>query len=587
MRCVASDFAILETCVSALCKSTKWASRKRLYTVALENIVYDRCSMTTAGEQPSVAGSPLKDSLYRFLWVALFASEIGAYMQNVGASWLITSLAPSPFVVALLQVAFSLSIFLLALPSGAIADIVDRRKLFLATQYFTLAVAATLSLLTFSGFTNSSILLVFSFMLGLGLAMALPVTIVVQTELVPKQKALAAMTLFSVAIYIGLGIGPLLGGLIVAAAGPGTVFALNALSFVGIIVFLHRWHKPSEQKLLPPEHVVGAIRTGLRYMRHSAHVRALFVRDFALTICGSALISMLPLLARNGAGSNSILFGVLVGAFGIGGMIGGLVIVPRIGKIPIERKVIMATITFSISLAIISFEHDALTLFLAVLAIGTSLVIANSSLNFVAYNSVPSWVKTRVVSVHQMLYWGGIAMGSIMWGIVAEFFGIPVVLLAASFGLIVGLAAAIRYKLEPRIDIDMSPSMHWSMPNISIDIDDHKDGSALVEIEFLIDPAHSREFENVMQEVRILRLRDGAINWGLFHDVENPSRYIEAYISESWTEHLRQHERITKADLAVEERAIAFHIGKDAPRISHLIGENVSSTTRQRPQQEG
>src|SRR2546426_11361220 len=154
--------------------------------------------------------------------------------------------------------------------------------------------------------------------------MGLPVSIVVQTELVPKHKALAAMTLFSVAIYIGLGVGPLVGGLVVAAAGPWAVFMLNALSFVGIIVFLHRWRKPSERKLLPPEQVIGAIRTGLRYMRHSLHVRALFVRDFSLTICGSALVSLLPLLARNEAGSNSILFGVLMGAFSIGGMIGGV-----------------------------------------------------------------------------------------------------------------------------------------------------------------------------------------------------------------------------------------------------------------------
>ena len=534
----------------------------------------------SSGEQSSSPESPLRDTLYRFLWVTMFASEIGAYMQTVGASWLITSLAPSPFVVALLQVVASLSIFLLALPAGALSDIVDRRKLFLITQYFSLAVAAILSILTLGGFTTSSILLVFSFLLGLGFAMSLPVSIVVQTELVPKHKAMAAMTLFSVAIYIGLGVGPLLGGLVVAAAGPWAVFMLNALSFVGIIVFLHRWHKPSDQKLLPPEHVIGAIRTGLRYMHHSLHVRALFVRDFALTICGSALISLLPLLARNEAGSNSILFGILVGAFGIGGMIGGLIIVPRIKMVSIEKRVTIATVVFAVSMAVLSFQHDAITLFVGVFAVGTSLVVTNSSLNFVAYNSVSSWVRTRVVSVHQLVYWGGVAMGSIMWGIVAETWGIPTALLAASIGLAIGLITSTRYKLEPHSDVDMSPSLHWTMPNIMIDIDDHKEGPALVEIEFHIDPARSPEFESAMDDVRSLRLRDGAINWGLFHDVENPSRYVETFVSESWTEHLRQHERITKADLAIEQHAISFHIGKDFPRISHLIGENVSKGKR-------
>src|SRR5437879_606790 len=524
----------------------------------------------------SASESPLKNTLYRFLWIAMFAADIGTAMQTVGSGWLITSLAPSPFVVALLQVMTSLSIFLLALPAWALADIVDRRKLFLVTQYFSLAVAAILSILTLGGFTTSSVLVVFTLLLGLGNAMSLPVNIVIQTELVPKKKALAAMTLFSVAIYIGLAVGPLLGGLVVAVAGAWAVFMLHTLSFVGIIVFLHRWHKPSERKLLPPEQVIGAIRTGLRYMRHSLHVRALFVRDFSLTICGSALVSLLPLLARNEAGSNSILFGILIGAFGIGGMVSGLVIVPRIKKISIEKRVTSATILYAVAMAVLSFQHEIIIVFIGIFAVGTALIIITSSLNFVAYNSVASWVRTRVVSVHQLVYWGGVAIGSIVWGIVAEIWGIPIALLAAAIGLVIGLVTSTRYKLKPLTDVDMTPSMHWSSPRVMIDIDEHEESSVLVEIEFQVDPTHSHEFESAMNKVRSLRLRDGAINWELFHDIENPSRYVEMFTSESWTEHLRQHERITKADLAIEQHAISFHIGKDPPRISHLISENTS-----------
>src|SRR5947209_16415 len=461
----------------------------------------------------------------------MFASDIGAAMQTVGSGWLMTSLSPSPFIVALLQMATSLSIFLLALPAGALADIVDRRKLFLGTQYFSLAVAAILGILTFGGFTTSSILLVFTFLLGLGNAMSLPVNIVIQTELVPKKKALAAMTLFSVAIYIGLAVGPLLGGLVVAAAGPWAVFMLNALSFVGIIVFLHRWRKQPERKLLPPEQVIGAIRTGLRYMRHSLHVRALFVRDFSLTICGSALVSLLPLLARNEAGSNSILFGILIGAFGIGGMISGVVIVPRIKKISIEKRVTSATILYAVAMAVLSFQHEIIIVFIGIFAVGTALIIITSSLNFVAYNSVASWVRTRVVSVHQMIYWGGVAIGSIVWGIVAEIWGIPTALLAASIGIVIGLVTSTLYKLKPLTDVDMTPSMHWSMPRVMVDIDEHEGGSVLVEIEFQIDPKRSHEFESAMNKVRSLRLRDGAIKWRLCHDIENPSRYVEMFTS--------------------------------------------------------
>ena len=504
----------------------------------------------------------------------MFAADIGTSMQTVGSGWLITSFAASPFVVSLLQVMTSLSIFLLALPAGALADIVDRRKLFLTTQYFSLAVAAILSILTLEGFTTSSILIVFTLLLGLGNAMSLPVNVVVQTDLVPKKHALVAMTLFGVAIYIGFAVGPLLGGLVVAAAGPWAVFMLNALSFVGIIVFLHRWRKPSERKLLPPEQVIGAIRTGLQYMRHSLHVRALLVRDFATTLCGSAVISLLPLLARNVAGSNSILFGILVGAFGMGGLVSGLVISPRIRNMSIEKRVASATILYAVAMAAISFQHGTITLFVGMFAVGIALIIISSSLNFVAYNSVSSWVRTRVVSVHQMMYWGGVAFGSIIWGIVAEIWGIQIALLAAAIGLVLGLVTSTRYKLKPLTDVDLTPSMHWAMPRTMIDIDEHADGSVLVEVEFQIDPARSHEFESVMNDVRSVMLRDGAINWELFHDIENPSRYVMMFTSESWTEHLRQHERITKADLAIEQHAFSFHIGKDPPRISHLISEN-------------
>jgi len=524
----------------------------------------------------SASDSPLKNTMYRFLWITMFASDIGASMQTAGSGWLMTSLAPSPFVVSLLQVMTSLSIFLLAFPAGALADIVDRRKLFLVTQYFSLAVAMTLSLLTFTGVTTSSILVVFTLLLGLGNAMSLPVNVVIQTEIVPKKIALAAMTLFSVAIYIGFAVGPLLGGLVVAAAGPGMVFMLNALSFIGIIIFLHRWNKPSERKLLPPEQVIGAIRTGLRYMRHSLHVRALLVRDFAITICGSAVISLLPLLARNEAGSNSILFGFLVGALGLGGLFSGFVIVPRMKNISIEKRVTGAIILYAIAMVVISFHHGIAILFVGIFAIGTALIIISSSLNFVAYNSVSSWVRTRVVSVHQMMYWGGVAFGSILWGIVAEIWGIPTALIAAAIGLVVGLATSIRYKLKPLSDVDLTPSMHWYMPRTMIDIEDHAEGSVLVEMEFQIDPTRSQEFESVMSEIRSVLLRDGAISWDLFHDVENPSRYVMMFTSESWTEHLRHHERMTKADLAIEQRAISFHIGKNPPRISHLISEDMS-----------
>jgi len=281
-------------------------------------------------------------------------------------------------------------------------------------------------------------------------------------------------------------------------------------------------------------------------------------------------------LARNESGSNSILFGVLVGAFGIGGLISGLLIVPKMKQLSIEKRVASATILYAVAMTVISLQHGIITLFIGIFAVGIALIIVTSSLNFVAYNSVSSWVKTRVVSVHQMMYWGGVATGSIVWGLVAEIWGIQTALIAASIGLVIGLVTSTRYKLKPLTDVDMTPSMHWAMPRTMIDIDEHADGSVLVEMEFQIDPKRSHEFESAMNDVRSLILRDGAINWELYHDVENQSRYVMMFTSESWTEHLRHHERMTKADLAIEQHAMSFHIGKDPPHVSHLISEDTS-----------
>ncbi len=173
-----------------------------------------------------------------------------------------------------------------------------------------------------------------------------------------------------------------------------------------------------------------------------------------------------------------------------------------------------------------------------------------------------------------MVYWGGVAFGSIIWGIVGEIWGVPVALFAASIGLVAGLVLSIRYKLKPQTDVDLTPSMHWPMPRVEIDVKEHEDSPVLVEIEFLIDPARSQEFEALLQEFRPIRLRDGAIYWGLFHDMENPGRYVETFVSESWTEHLRLHERATKDHQILEDRARSFHVGKNPLRVSHLIGEN-------------
>ena len=517
----------------------------------------------------------LTQKLYRALWIATTASNIGTSMQNVGAAWLMTSLTPSPLTVALLQTATSLSLVLFALPGGAFADVFDRRRLLLVVQYFMLVVAVILSMLSFTGIVTPSILLTVTFLLGLGAAISMPAAMGASLELVPRSDARHAITLGGVSVNIGAAVGPTLGGFIVAASGPWFVFMLNAISFVGLIVFLHKWKRSIKFGELPPERVFGAMRAALRYIRHSPHIHGLFVRDLAFSIFGSALMALLPILTRHDLHLDSTAFGILVGCFGLGAIISGFVVLPRLPKrLSIEWRVGGAIVIFASTMAILAYKPDFVLLCLSMIAGGIAQLTIISSLNFAAYRSAPKWVGIRVLAVHILVFQAGMTGGSVFWGVLANQIGVSSTLFFASLGLLIGLVTMVRHRLLSGKDVDMTPSLHWSVPQVAADIHPD-DGPVLIEIEYIIDDTKSNEFEYAVQDLRNLRLRDGAISWGLFKDVTNPSRYIETFVAESWAEHLRQHERITKTDKEIQDRVNTFHVGKTDPIVDHFIGTTI------------
>src|SRR5438445_1016137 len=523
-------------------------------------------------EQNTSKSILLTQKLYRALWIATTASNIGTSMHNVGAAWLMTSLTPSPLTVALLQTATSLSLVLLALPGGALADVFDRRRLLLVAQYFMLVVAAILAILALTGIVTPSILLSVTFLLGLGAAISIPAAMGASLELVPRSDARHAITLGGVSVNIGAAVGPTLGGFIVAASGPWFVFMLNAISFVGLIVFLHKWKRSTKLGELPPERVFGAMRATLRYIRHSPHVHGLFVRDLAFSIFGSALMALLPILTRHDLHLDSTAFGILVGCFGLGAIISGFVVLPRLPKrLSIEWRVGGAIVIFASTMAILSYKPDFVILCLAMGAGGIAQLTIISSLNFATYRSAPKWVGIRVLAVHILVFQSGMTGGSVLWGILANQIGVPHTLFFASLALLIRFLTMIRHRLSSGKDVDMTPSLHWTVPQVAADIHPD-DGPVLIEIEYIIDNTKSDEFEYAVQDLRNLRLRDGAINWSLFRDVENPSRYVETFVVESWAEHLRQHERITKTDKEIQDRVNTFHVGKTDPVVDHFIG---------------
>jgi predicted MFS family arabinose efflux permease len=476
-------------------------------------------------------------------------------------------------MVALVQAATSLPVFLVALPAGALADVVDRRRLLLVTQMWMLLAAAVLGVLTILDAVNPWMLLGFTAALGLGAAMNAPAWQAIVPELVAPSKLQAAVALNAAGFNVARAIGPALGGVIVATSGPGPVFVLNAASFVAVLWVLYKWQRERHEGRLPAEHVIGAMRAGMRYARHAPALQVVLIRTGVFILCGAALWALLPLVARQQLGLGAVGYGVLLGCLGAGAILGAALL-PRIKeKVSLDTLVAGAASLFAAATIILAYVDDVYLVGAAMLAGGIAWITLMSSFNAAAQKAAPEWVRARGLALYLLVFQGGTAAGSIVWGAVAARLGIPTTLLFAAVGLIAGLAVATRYRLARGEKIDLTPSLHWPEPHVQVEPQpDH--GPVLVVIDYLIEPGRSHAFKKAMRQVRQQRLRDGAMQWGLFNDPASPTRYVETFLVESWVEHMRQHERVTVADHEAEEVSRAFHIGDRPPVVAHLISAN-------------
>jgi MFS family permease len=507
-------------------------------------------------------------------------------MQNVGAEWLMTSLAPSPMMVALMQTAEMTPLFLLALPAGALADVVDRRSLLLLTQGWMLVAAVTLAVLTLAGLTGAWTLLLLTFSLGLGAALNAPAWQAIVPELVPREELAAAVSLNSVAFNIARALGPALGGIVVAFAGPWAVFMLNAVSFLGIMVVLYRWKREPSESMLPTERVVGAMRAGVRYVRHSPELRTVLLRTGLFVVCASALWAMLPLIARRELGLSAVAYGVLLGGLGAGAVFAAFILPLIRRSMSLNLLVLCGTLLFALVTLTLAYVRVLSWLALAMVLGGIAWMALMSSFNISVQTVVPAWVRARALAIYLLVFFGGMAIGSVLWGAVATRLGIPRALLCAALAMLAGLLAALRYPLAASEALDLNPSLHWSEPTVIIE-PHPEDGPVLVTVEYRIDPARVDEFRKAMDGVKRIVRRDGAMRWGLFNDQADEGRYLETFLVESWAEHMRQHARVTNADRAVQDYARSFHIGDAPPVVTHLIAENVSTKKRRIAASEG
>jgi len=505
-------------------------------------------------------------------------------MHDTSAAWLMTSLAPSPLMVSLMQTATTLPFFLLALPAGALADILDRRRLLIVTQVWMLVAAAVLGIITVLGIIGPWTLLTITFLIGLGNALNSPAWQAITFELVPRQELASAVALSGVSINVARAVGPALGGVLVAAMGAGWVFLLNAASFLGVVAVLVRWHRQAETtSRLPPEDVPGAMRAGVRYIRHAAPFRAVLVRTTSFVVPAAALWALLPLYARHTLGLSATGYGLLLGCLGAGAIVGALVL-PRIrDRLTSDHVVATATLGFAAVSAAVAVTRGPVAAGVALFVGGMAWIAAMSTMNVAAQNAVPAWVRSRALAVGMLAVQGGLAVGSLLWGVVAQHASIPVALMAGAATLVVGAAVTRRFELHGLSNLDLRPDPRWTLPQTVCELDGDE-GPVLVTLEYRIDPAEEDAFLRAVRGLEPIRRRDGAIRWNIYQDAGDPARWVETFVVESWLEHLRQHERVTAGDRVALDAAARFHRGGDRPLVHHHIagGPFNSAGTRAR-----
>ena len=525
---------------------------------------------TPSSSADSDAWAPLRRPVFRSLWVAALVSNIGTWMQSMGAAWLMTELTQSPARVALVQAAQSLPLFLLALPAGALADIVDRRRQLIAAQTWMLVFAGLLTATTFAGLTTPGWLLTATFLIGCGAAATVPAFSASIQELVPRAELQAAVALNGLSINVSRAVGPALAGLIVVWSGTASVFLLNTLSFLGVILALRAWKRLPTPGDMPAERLLGALRTGYRYARHAPLLQRVLLRALAFFPFASAVWALLPLVASRELGGDARLYGALLGCIGVGAVTAALLL-PRITRrLSRDRLVALASLLYAGAVASLWALPSAWAAALAMLVVGGCWMAVLSSMQVAVQTALPPWVRGRGLALYWVVLMGSMAAGSVGWGQVAEWIGIREALAASAVAGALVVLATLRLRIGGHEDLDLTPSMHWPTPMPATEPEPDA-GPVLVTVEYRVRAKHVTRFLKAMRTVRRMRLRDGASYWQIFRDTEDPERLVEHFVTESWAEHLRQHGRVTKADRDIEQRIRRLHAGDAPPKVTHYI----------------
>jgi MFS family permease len=518
--------------------------------------------------------APLRHPTFRLLWLANLVANTGMWMQNTAAGWLMTSLAPSPMMVSLVQVASLLPVFLLALPAGALADILDRRLYLIGTQAWVAASALLLALLTFAGLLGPWGLLALTFAIGAGTAMNSPAWAATTPETVPRADLTQAIVLNGIGFNLTRAVGPALGGFLVAAFGPAVNFALNAIAFCVVIVALVAWKREQPRQALPQEHFLSAIRSGLGFVRASPVLRATMLRGIVFFTFAAVVWSVLPLLVRQQLGLGPEWFGILLGAMGVGAVGAGF-LQPSF-RTWLDRQDILlgASLLAGFSLAMLGQAGHWAVALVAMLGFGVAWLTGASMLQAAAQLACPPWVRARAIGIYQLGTFGALALGALLGGWGGEALGLPWVLGLAGLGC-AGGGIAVR---KLRLDAPAAAPAPATAPPAPEPADPAlapllaRERNQVMELVlYTVPPDRRAGFLAAMREVRYVRLRAGARDWRLFEDIAHPDRWVEAWVVENWTEHLREAGRLTEADRSILARASSFHAGETPPEAARYL----------------
>jgi len=531
-------------------------------------------SSSSSPASPPAAGpwSPLTQPTFRMLWLAILAGNIGTWVHDVAAAWIMAENTGSPFMVAAVQSATTLPVVLLAIIAGTLADIVDRRRYLILAQLWMLMVASALALLAHLDMLGPWTLIGLTFALGIGAAMAMPAQQATTPELVPAPMLGPVVALGSLSINIARAVGPALGGFIVARAGIEWAFAINALSFLAVLVVLVMWKREPRVSALPPESFGTALRAGLRYATQASVLQAVLVKAAAFFMFASALTALLPIVVKKELGASAGTYGLLLGCIGIGAVSGALLL-PRLRKqASPDTLVFIATLLYAGCMLALALVRNMPVLYVASLINGFAWITVLSSLQIAAQTSVPAWVRARALALYIVVFSAGMAVGSLGWGTLAQHTSSTLTLVIATAGTALAAIFGLKFKLAAAADLDTRPAGHWPAPSAVQDMEADR-GPVLVTVQYQVRLDQRVAFLQLLQELGRGRRRNGAVQWGVAEDTAAPGSYLEYFLDSSWLEHLRKHERVTEDERALQERICALLVDPShKPQVRHYIG---------------